>query len=176
MSCKAFFSGKSPYIKVRIYCLLDLNKISIFFLRIMQFSSNCALYRMRFEVKCAKPHHRIISEALSCATTAKKCTKKHDMMHMQNCCFGNINLLLFCCSRCLHHHPSFLLLWSRNFATMVTWCHACESDSPCNCCGNYKINVLATNHIPCRTGVNFWPFSAKMLAFSCLKFYFHEIY
>ena len=115
-----------------------------FFLRIMQFSSNCTLYRMRFEVKCAKPHHRIISEALSCATTAKKCTKKHDMMHMQNCCFGNINLLLFCCSRCLHHHPSFLLLWSRNFASMVTWCHACESDSPCNCCGNYKYSSYKT--------------------------------
>ena len=40
------------------------------------------------------------------------------------CCFANINLLLFfrcrCrCRRCLNS----LLLWSRNFATMVTWRH-----------------------------------------------------
>ena len=46
MSCKAFFSGKSPYItlrlgkcliKVRIHCLLDLNKISIFFNEVCNF-------------------------------------------------------------------------------------------------------------------------------------------
>ena len=31
----------------------------------------------------------------SCATMAKKCTKE---MHMQSCCFANLNLLLsFCC-------------------------------------------------------------------------------
>ena len=32
-----------------------------------------------------------------------------------------INLLLFCCP-CSRHHCS-LLLWSRNVATMVMWCH-----------------------------------------------------
>ena len=49
-----------------------------------------------------------------------------------------INPFIFCCSRCLHRHPSFLLLWFGNFATMITRSHACESDPPCNCCGNYK--------------------------------------
>ena len=53
MSCKAFFSGKSPFkrtlrlgksfIKVRIYCLLYLNYFLAFFLQIMRFSSNCVI-------------------------------------------------------------------------------------------------------------------------------------
>ena len=49
------------------------------------------------------------------ATTAKKCTKKRDARAKLLFCYLN---LLFCCrSRCL----SFLLLWSKNFATMVTY-------------------------------------------------------
>ena len=48
---------------------------------------------------------------------------KKGMMHMQSCCFANINLLLFCycCPHC--HCLSSHLLWSTNFATLVTWCH-----------------------------------------------------
>ena len=57
------------------------------------------------------------------ATTAKKCTKS--VMHVQSCCFANINLLLFNCSRCRRRRRCLnsLLLRSRNFATMVTWRH-----------------------------------------------------
>ena len=40
------------------------------------------------------------------------------VMHVQSCCFTNINLLLFCRSRCRS-----LLLSSKNWATMVTWRH-----------------------------------------------------
>ena len=45
------------------------------------------------------------------------------MMHVQSSCFANINLLLFCSSHCRRHHCwlSIQLLWSRNFATMVTY-------------------------------------------------------
>ena len=45
--------------------------------------------------------------------------------HVQSCCVVNINLLLFCRSRCRRRRRwlSFQLLWSRNFATMVTWRH-----------------------------------------------------
>ena len=57
----------------------------------------------------------------SCATTAKICTKCKVF-------FGaNFNQLLFCHSRCRRrrrrrrHRLSSLLLWSKNFATMVTW-------------------------------------------------------
>ena len=48
------------------------------------------------------------------------------MMHVQSCCFVNINLLLFNCSWCGRRRCclSSLLLWYRNFATMVTWRHA----------------------------------------------------
>ena len=47
------------------------------------------------------------------------------LMHLQTCCFTNINLLLFCPSRCRRCRCclSFLLLWSKHFATMVTWRH-----------------------------------------------------
>ena len=140
------YSGKSRYMKVRIiYCLLDLNKISIFFTNYAIFLKLCALSDAIWGQMCkTAPSHNIRSPELCNNSKEIKCTKKHYMMHMQNCCFGNINLLLFCCSRCLHHHPSFLLLWSRNFASMVTWCHACESDSPCNCCGNYKYSSHKT--------------------------------
>ena len=46
-------------------------------------------------------------------------------MHVQNCCFADLNLMLFCHSRCRGHRRclSSLLLWSRNFGTMVTWRH-----------------------------------------------------
>ena len=45
------------------------------------------------------------------------------VMHVQSCCFANINLLLFCCSLCRPRCCclSSLLLWSKNFASMVTW-------------------------------------------------------
>ena len=43
------------------------------------------------------------------------------VMHVQSCCFTNINLLLFCCPCCRHHRP--LLVWSRNVATMIMWRH-----------------------------------------------------
>ena len=47
------------------------------------------------------------------------------MIHVQNCCFANVNLLLFNYSRCCRKRRglNYLLLWSRNFATMVTWRH-----------------------------------------------------
>ena len=47
------------------------------------------------------------------------------MMHVQSCCFTNINLLLFNCSRCCRPRCCLksLLLWYRYFATMVTWNH-----------------------------------------------------
>ena len=45
--------------------------------------------------------------------------------HVQSCCVVNIILLLLCRSRCRRRRRwlSFQLLWSRNFATMVTWRH-----------------------------------------------------
>ena len=45
------------------------------------------------------------------------------VMHVQSCCFANLNLLLFCRSRCRRRCCclSSLLLWSKNFASMVTW-------------------------------------------------------
>ena len=45
------------------------------------------------------------------------------VMHVQSSCFANINLLLFCCSLCRPRCCclSSLLLWSKNFASMVTW-------------------------------------------------------
>ena len=45
------------------------------------------------------------------------------VMHVQSSCFANINLLLFCRSLCRPRCCclSSLLLWSKNFASMVTW-------------------------------------------------------
>ena len=34
------------------------------------------------------------------ATTTKKCTKTQSVMHVQSCCFANLNLLFFCRSCC----------------------------------------------------------------------------
>ena len=47
------------------------------------------------------------------------------VMHVQSCCFANINQLLFCHSRCRRHRrcSSSPMLSSKNFATMVTWRH-----------------------------------------------------
>ena len=51
--------------------------------------------------------------------------KKKSVMHVQSCRFANTNLRFFCRSRyrrrclCL----SSVLLWSKHFATMVTWRH-----------------------------------------------------
>ena len=52
-------------------------------------------------------------------------TYKKNVLHVQNYCFVNINLLLFCRSCCRRRRRCLgpLLLWSRNFATMVTWRH-----------------------------------------------------
>ena len=36
------------------------------------------------------------------AVTAKKCIKK-SVIHVQSCCFANLNLLLFCRPRCLRY-------------------------------------------------------------------------
>ena len=70
MSCKAFFSGKSPYItsrlgkcliEVGIHCLLYLNLA--FFMNYAIFLKLCD--RMRFEVNCLKSHHHVISDGLT---------------------------------------------------------------------------------------------------------------
>ena len=56
------------------------------------------------------------------------------VLHVQSCCFDNINLLLSNCSRCpcsCRSRFNSLLLWSTNFATMVTWRHT--SSLYCNC-------------------------------------------
>ena len=42
---------------------------------------------------------------------------KKSVMHVQSCSCANLNLLLFCC------YKISLMLWSRNFATIVTWRH-----------------------------------------------------
>ena len=39
------------------------------------------------------------------------------VMYVQSCSFANLHLLLFCCCK------NCLLLWSRNFATIVMWSH-----------------------------------------------------
>ena len=54
------------------------------------------------------------------------------VMRVQSCSFANLNLLLFCC------YKESLLLWSRNFATIVTWRHT----SPL--CWHYNQNKLDT--------------------------------
>ena len=63
------------------------------------------------------------------------------MMLVQSCCFANINLLLFNCSCCGRRRCCLnsLLLWYRNFATMVTWRHT----SPF-----YKRVVLNSSPLP----------------------------
>ena len=51
---------------------------------------------------CCLPRQNVKLNALSsCSrgTTDKKCTKNRDM-HVQSCCFANINLLPFCRSHC----------------------------------------------------------------------------
>ena len=45
------------------------------------------------------------------------------LMYVQSCCFANINLRIFCRS-CCRRRGRYLgspLLWSKHFATMVTW-------------------------------------------------------
>ena len=52
-------------------------------------------------------------------------------MHVQNFYFANMNLLLFCRFRCRRRRRrrrrrrflSFLLLWSKHFAAIITWRH-----------------------------------------------------
>ena len=57
------------------------------------------------------------------ATTAKECTITGDARAKLLFCY--LNLLLFGSSRCRHRRLclNFLLLWSKNCATMVTWRH-----------------------------------------------------
>ena len=68
------------------------------------------------------------------------------VMHVQSCCFANINLLLFCHSRCLYRLCclSTLLLWSEKFATMVTWRHASPLYSSVICKENKAIREITT--------------------------------
>ena len=63
------------------------------------------------------------------------------VMHVQSVCFANMNHLLFCRSRCRRPMRclSSLLLWSRNFATMVTLRHTSppcrlNKDTFADCC------------------------------------------
>ena len=52
-------------------------------------------------------------------------------MHVQNFYFANMNLLLFCRSRCRRRRRrrrrrrflSFILLWSKHLASIITWRH-----------------------------------------------------
>ena len=46
-----------------------------------------------------------------------------NVMHVQSCRFDNINLRIFCRSRYRRRCLSSVLLWSKHFATMVTWRH-----------------------------------------------------
>ena len=43
------------------------------------------------------------------------------VMHAQSCCFANLNLLLFCRSRCRRHRRCLSSILSKNCATRVTW-------------------------------------------------------
>ena len=56
------------------------------------------------------------------------------VMHVQSCFFADINPLPFSSSLCRRRHRclSSILLWSRNFATMVTWRHTSpfNTDTP----------------------------------------------
>ena len=65
----------------------------------------------------------------SCNNGLKNVQKS--VMHVQSCCFTNINLSLFCPSRCRRHRCclSSLLLSSQKWATMVT----CRHSSPLYC-------------------------------------------
>ena len=47
------------------------------------------------------------------------------VMHVQSCCFANLNLLLFCRSLWRRHSLclSSLLLTTKNFVTIITWHH-----------------------------------------------------
>ena len=48
------------------------------------------------------------------------------VMHVQSCCFANKHIALFCRSLYRRRRPCYcssLLLWTRNFATMVMWRH-----------------------------------------------------
>ena len=42
------------------------------------------------------------------------------VINVESCCFANISRLLICCSRCRFCCFISILLWSRNFAIMVT--------------------------------------------------------
>ena len=66
------------------------------------------------------------------------------VMHVQSVCFANMNHLLFCRSRCRRRMRclSSLLLWSRNFATMVTLRH---TSPPCRLNKDILIVYLKTS-------------------------------
>ena len=65
-------------------------------------------YSMKRARKIGKFHEAVVQQRL-----------RNVQKSVQSCCFAKINLLLFCCFLCCR----CLLLWSRNFATMVTWRH-----------------------------------------------------
>ena len=48
--------------------------------------------------------------------------RSKSVIHVQSCCFSNVNVRIFCCSRCRRRHRclSSPLLLSKHFAAMVT--------------------------------------------------------
>jgi len=95
------------------------------------------------------------------------------VMQVQSCCFANINLLLFCRSRCRGRRRcsvSSLLLWSKKFASIVTWHHT----SPLywiSC----TVSVILERCPPC-SKKNDWRIAMTTLSISvswtgCLLFY-----
>ena len=72
---------------------------------------------------CVHLLHKWVREIRNIETTAKKVQKS--VMHVQSFCFANIYLLRLNRSRCRRRRCcwSSILLWSRNFTTMVTWRH-----------------------------------------------------
>ena len=109
------------------------------------------------------------------ATTAKKCTKKHNARaRLFFCWYGPIS---FCRSRCRrrHHCLSSLLLWSRNFATMVTrrhtsplcWTSFTYLESPYAVLKKNRnstiIRVLSTPYLVCLNLLQLFNFGIKVI-------------
>ena len=74
-------------------------------------------------VLCSRPRQnaKLGNFTLSRATTAKKCTKS--VMPVQSCCFANLNLLLFCRTRCRHRRRclSSLITIAEGFTNSCPW-------------------------------------------------------
>ena len=91
-------------------------KKNIFVLPVFTYSIKQAREIRRFHVTVVQPRLRNVQKSV---------------MHVQSCCFANINYCFSCRSRCRRRlrYLSSLMLRSRNFATMVTWRHT----SPLSC-------------------------------------------